>query len=1549
MAKSPDTSSCPFIDYWDPGTTWSWIYSLAGSAMGTETAMRFDAAEQDGHVCEVYGIWPWIRSNENSDTSTAGMASMVVKVYLDNGGVPGDLLYQETFPVAEIHYGEGDYFPMYFTGGTGSGGAVEVPEGVFHISLSGSGGDGTSMLYIYSDDGGPGCIHPSALIPGTATPSGRASRYLYDSGTDTWDWYGGTAAFSCGDRNFDFYVDYCYWHSDCYSINPLPSPYYTWSWQMPDPAWGDGSVWYGAGQIFSLVADTLAIVRVNHLDYSDDDATEYWPAAGTRDMVVEVWKDDGTGEIDEVYGPIATETFTGTRADYFPQTGGDLVADPGDWNYIYIDFRSHNLLLSGMYHITIKFPDADNTKGIMWTPLSFEHPAYCPGPYCTDGTGGSVLFTPPGDSWARMTSSEPWATEAGFDMAYYIRPYFCVDEFAECKSINMVDFADLDNLITDIWYMGTVAQKAAQKFVGTDVNRVQTIRFQLWDDTPWGDPYGSNGLPPIEVAVYSSIQVGTANSTIAWADTLDGGDINYYPGWNEVVIPGGYQIVGDWYAGVSNASTDLVNTWIYFPASDVNPEINDGMVYLRGTTGLWTDMGDRQERDQNLVIGCDFCSIPVEETVCWVEDDWPTFGHDQARTGHSGVGVGDAYCDLTLNWHYHAPGKGIAFCAPIIYDGKVVCSYGDEYRIIDLTDGSLLGTLTGTANGIGAASRCTPTIATIGDGAGGTKDVLFVAGGSTRNVSAFEFVAPYDVTTRMWTSEFGNYNTTYGGLIVLNVGGTDVLFWSTISGYVYATNALDGTPFTGWVTAGNYPVVLGLNLLNTGTSDGQNLYYGTFDSDGGVNLGDLYKIDAATGDILWTVITVNGDLMADDIYATVHDTLGVHAEGFYSVFAYDADLDVLWAQTALYGCGHPAEGVFYQIDAETGEFVTAAASQNTRFSSPLIDAKRVIVPTAATFFWAPLGNEMLAFRRPQGDLSWVSGGPVNVADCGKYWAQAALTCEVGAPDLIFAFDNSHSDYVSAGFFSCLDANTGDELFRRRIDHGAKTYNRGMGTSIGRDDDETVHVVTTDIHGEMYDFTKGVDRPRLEIQAYSVEASCEFGTDPNFHIVVDNILYNSGCADLNIWSVSYDTIGAEGTLFPDFTATNTTVRPEVIDRATEIAKQLLSVKSRDFETSSIDDDSFDQFLVAGEKDRPRMAAAGPLDFLVSVSVPSVIAPLDSGDVDIYVDQTIITRGAHQFCIYFDTDDPDFFLNNQLLHDDTLLPRIGVTVVGGCLIDTVTMNFGVGGANMQWVANTARLGQGGEWDPNGIEIDGDGDSYFAGGYIYGVSKYRIAMNIQDWTQGGTEAEGFHSLQADPNWCDGDCAPYLTAVASLGEYSSDGFTYTPVAGNMVCRTYIDSVQSFYDPGELPVDDGWTWENGWEIDGRLDDTLTIGLMTTSRVFGALDIPGLANFTLDVMDITERNGDSVTGWYMGSMNDYDIGDDIPNFDASISAGWASAPAGAGAAWGQIMIPFGCGLEPERGVQATYGYEGLWNETYYYDSAYFFLSTRTGVNDHPNT
>jgi hypothetical protein len=269
----------------------------------------------------------------------------------------------------------------------------------------------------------------------------------------------------------------------------------------------------------------------------------------------------------------------------------------------------------------------------------------------------------------------------------------------------------------------------------------------------------------------------------------------------------------------------------------------------------------------------------------------------------------------------------------------------------------------------------------------------------------------------------------------------------------------------------------------------------------------------------------------------------------------------------------------------------------------------------------------------------------------------------------------------------------------------------------------------------------------------------------------------------------------------------------------------------------------------------------------------------------------------------------------------------------------------GANYRWSTNTGRLGTG-DWTPHAWSIDGDAASYYQGSYIYGVNKYRLAMNSQDWTSGGGEDEGFFSMAPSPNFCDNNCAPFATAVASLGEYSTDGIGYVSIPGNMACKTFVDSVQSCYNPSENPPVDYWTWDDCWSRDGKFDDTLSIGLTCDARVFGALNVQPLANFTLEVMDFTERNGDSVKGWYLGHFADYDVTTgDANNYDATISAAWSGAN-GKAKAFGQVKIPFGCGFDPMKSAIVMYGAQGstgLWNSDPFYDSAYMYMSAVNGV------
>ncbi len=498
--------------------------------------------------------------------------------------------------------------------------------------------------------------------------------------------------------------------------------------------------------------------------------------------------------------------------------------------------------------------------------------------------------------------------------------------------------------------------------------------------------------------------------------------------------------------------------------------------------------------------------------------------------------------------------------------------------------------------------------------------------------------------------------------------------------------------------------------------------------------------------------------------------------------------------------------------------------------------------------------------------------------------------------------------------------------------------------MGPDETGAIHVTFGSYWGDLVDMTKQVDRPRLEIQTYNPTKAVVFGTAASLKDTIYDVFVNTGCTDLLFESVAVDEIPS-GQGIPDF-ASATTTDPTFMDRAAKIADKLaqdafLSKYLRVNEKTLDEDNILTAREKALNKESINRAAAGFPPFLNAVDFPqagSVIAAGDTADLALDIIQTAISRGPQVFYVLLGTDDPDFFLN-----DTTMDVEIRVTLVGGCLIDTTTLTFGASCANEQLVTNTGRLGTG-DWGDgpagyNAFLIDGDGASYYQGSYVYAVSTYRIATHTQDWTSGGGETDAYVSLQPDPNWCDDDCKPYLNVGVSLGEYSPTGTSYTTLTGDMVCKSFLDSVQNFDLGG------GWDWAN---FGAPFDNDSTMGIYVKGRVVGICDMPELANVTLEILEFVERNGvDSVKNWYLGEYYDCDNGGDEVAIDRSISTAW-SYDAAATQAWGQIKVPFGCGYEPlintwgESGISGDPGH-GFWGWGIWWDSCYNFMTRGPGA------
>ncbi len=1008
------------------------------------------------------------------------------------------------------------------------------------------------------------------------------------------------------------------------------------------------------------------------------------------------------------------------------------------------------------------------------------------GAFYTDGTGASVNFTAPGATWERMYLNTTWMSDPtyayGIDYAFGgLRPTLCQDEFSICD----VQPSYMDQ-VTRLLYMDLCGwygsrNGIAGKFSGAQVNRVDKVRFQLTDETYDAYPDVPNS---VRVSIFQSINAGTP--ALVWTTVLSDAQLTFLPGWTEVVIPGGAIVVNEWFVAVEPIFTlDGDNEWLYFARERVGDtplitgQPNGGMWVKLCADDLWYQNNLIAAAD-NFICESEFCSIPATELVCGAGDDYPTNAHDYGRTGHSNVALSDAYCDLNLKWTFTDAGFGstaagggaIANNQPIIYEDYVVSVQNSKINILDLNTGALLATLSGSGAPYYVSVslvRTTPTIAVI-DVAGTPKPVLFYGGGSSIMAVLMEpgFPALWDLRSvnagamgyplGAVSSGFSNWLSP----VVATLAGDDVLYFGTQNSQVYCADAETGMRIWG-------PTTLVSNPVRNLAFDGTNLYTATIAAPPVIPEGDVYKIDGATGAIMWQLSSAGGYKgalvpgWAGSTNETFADQLAVH----------DGEV---WTVSAWYVPEFDDEGTLYNINAATGAVNSFAGTQHfyqggglTVGANLMIDAARIIVAGGATWTSTPYGGTVIAHNRFTGAIAWVSdSGPASTT-YGNL-SNGFMTCEPGTPDHIFLFNNG-------GFLSCFNGDNGSEIFSRRIDYLSLGFvSRGAGGAIS---DNGIVVFGT-FAGQVIALEKGVDRGRLEIMNYTPVQSVSFGNAVSFPVPLVDVYTNTGCATISgNWVISDVSNGS----LPGVSEYSGF---DVVDRSASIADQLTQNSVKAFKGSGLVTMGMETTVDDSRSSMNRAALAVPIYLNNPASNPFVVNPGDTFDILLDVNQSLIPRGPNKFYISFDSDDPDFFLN-----DVTKDPEISVTLVGGCLIDTTHLHFGAGSANLQAVVNSGRLGTG-DWNPTpgNFDIQGDAVSFYQGTYVYGVSRNRVALNSQDWWSGGGEADSWVSMQADPNRCSDDCKPALQTAVSLGSVSTDGITYSPLTGNLVCKDYIDSV---------------------------------------------------------------------------------------------------------------------------------------------------------------
>ncbi len=1296
---------------------------------------------------------------------------------------------------------------------------------------------------------------------------------------------------SAGDIAFFMESERCCYeipYSDCYSQRWDEGTAYYWRAPHPDYNIIDYAQRFTANRVESLASVDICVYDMGSTPPD---------VSGNDDLIIKVWDDDGFGYPGTV---LATEIVPAGSYPFFP-------------SYTTVDFYSHGLIFNGE-DFFISF----NSSGVF--------PNDCEATLSDDET------TPHGRSYCMYGGN--WSTLGdvfGMDVDMKFVVNLCIDPMYNCYTQEFYTTPEYYWQLPDSYGDIAHAQKIRRYYPDVDC-RVEEVSwaFYLPAADSLNSPYSHNS----RVSIYSDVG-GLPGAELA-SIILTPADYVMYPGWTTVDFGPQNIIVPEYY-------------WIAIESFAPTPEegirtMTDfgggGMNY--GGAELWNGTWSWLCNDWSGVP-CDIAFVAKARQCCeqppppsWCSDtpedeEWPTHQGNQQRTGRSLVGFSDAQCDLTVLWSYVHPTNCIWFTGPAIANHKIACAWDNEVRVFNITNGLLQYTVSGFP--LGNQIRCTPHITTIDIG-GTPTQVMYLTGGDQQSVSCWDFqtgalIWSRDITTTGPSGLFGQ--TRYCSFITLDIAGTEVLFWGTDDGAIVAAEAATGNLYAGWT---NNPVNIGQPIGKSGATDGTSLFYNSFS--GSVE-GDVWSIDAATGAINWQLSATDG-LQANNVFPQ-GPQLG---EGFPG--GCTEQWGMLYVNSDIATPYHPGDGVLYAINTYNGSLNYAVPSVGARGQSaggtPIVDEESgLYVIGESGWVNTYYGGRVLAFRKHSGAAEWSFDSP----EYDNYWGDAVLSCEVDwTPDRLFVAGHH-------GFIDCLDADNGESIFRRRVSFGSYPNSVALSFAVGHS-----RIAMSDFYGGLYVLGKGADRPRLEIQSYRPTVPVEFGAATSLHVPLSDLLTNTGCAPLTINDITIDE-NPTHPFIPDFSAH--TVRPNVMDRAASVADKLIQGFTGKALVMKMEP-SIDEYYVARDRGHRTMNLGANVipDFIQTATYPDgivsppdggIISPGDTVDVVIDVNQSLISRGPQYFYMTIDSDDPDFFL-----HQDCVLPygppEVYVTIVGGCLFDTTLLYFGMGAANIHNVTNTGRIATGEDWmDPWGMDIDGDNESIYQGSFIYATGVYEQAINTQVWHSGG-EDETYISLQPDPNWCDNECHAHLdenVTLSCLGGYSENGVTYTPIMGNRVCKSYIDSVQNFGDP--------WDWEN---FGSPFDSALTMGLYVNTRTVGAVDFAPLKDLTIEVFEVTERNGDSVTGWKFGATMDYDVGGDIAAWDPEGSAAWVSSGSTGDVAWGMMKLPFGCGCNEATGnnnpnvdydplinsVQ-MYGYGAWWGDIYLGDTAWKYLNMPPGV------
>jgi hypothetical protein len=1114
--------------------------------------------------------------------------------------------------------------------------------------------------------------------------------------------------------------------------------------------------------------------------------------------------------------------------------------------------------------------------------------------------GGNLAGLSDDGSCGTLRSSEYWSGfwgtmlgDWGVDVNFLISAHMCKDEFAVC--ITEADYCNLAYFwrLPDVYGDIGDYQKISPSGIGCRLEKVRIAMY--WSSSEAGLPLYTHN---------SEFQAWDATGGSGLPGTKLGGIIvtppEYvlYPGWTEVdFTPQNITFDDDIWIGVESFAPN--------PDEGIRTVSDDGscgsLQSCENWAGSFFYMLDDWGVDINFVMEADFCCIPIDERPCGAKagEDWVTAAHDFRRTSASFNSTGDAKCLQALSWMDNNP-EGYIYSRIIIYDGILVSASNTELRGYNVNGGGLLWTIAGLPE-IGAGLRNSVTV----------KDGwVYYGGGNGRSFSRADVYTGNIAAPGAWSRNVLNNpfvgNTVYTTSVILDCGGTEVIFLTTATGELYALETANGNNYAGWSPN---PVQLDGDPLHTLSSNGADVLYVGTDGGLGTGNGTMYAIDACTGAILWT-------LGEGDLEGPALSGLANPGEIFQGPLAVDDNGDI-YAITGFDNSAGAPSGGRYRIDAG-GSIVWASGGRFPRFTGPVLDA--ALAYFTELRFWTSESEQTEAVKKPTGSVAWTSDAAFNSMN----WIEGALSCEDQAPDVLYL---ANMDYQ----FLAIDAADGSVDFDYNyLDNGS---NRGCGTAIN-----ATHVCFNNRQGDIYCFTNQVERPRLRILNWDELISVPFFSPNGYIVTFDDVFMNNGCANLT------------GNLTADETppaASAWSVNPERIARMQKAADGMLDNNIADMARNLVKGQRVGAEVLDAEymsspyaKDSySNMGAYAPPAWLNNIVVSTFdLAPGETFDVTFDVNGPLVTRGPHRCYVSINSND-DYYLNDT--KSTSPAPQLGV--IGGCLQADDALIFGETSQNLAPVMST---GETGSQNAQLFDIDGHDDRYWMGGLFFATAPasgnpltppFRMAWTTDSWHAADPD-DFWNSLLPDVN-CFGVCEPYVTPdPIVLTRIWDDGSSdYIDVEGYASHARYIDSVINFDCDGG-----GWAWDN---VHCGFDNALTMGLSVDEFMYGAIGVAELDNVVIYKHEITNRNAVALDDINFGAFHDFDLsltlnGYDLFDYDAPHAITWGTPCFGVdvnnGVVYGTGKIPM---TDPMYGIRTMDADQAMWEADYVaLDSMYWYMT-----------